>query len=242
MPSLLLSSHLWRWFRPDDFLAPPGGRDGIGQRLGLVQPRVDSAHAWRPRPEAHSGFCAHPANGLPARVVETRRLGGGGVVLKVPFHLSLSTTRKWQHSTVAERIPRVIRLSHSPYKANHCHIKYKTNKTPQKPMQKKERKKSKVKNPKTNSQTGSDSPVILKIGHGHQKWNEQVNINSSYHHAKVERSHLNTVWEKANITCLSIPEMYQWSQGWKISFKHSMRKCQHHVSVKFRNASVIPLE
>ena len=45
----------------------------------------------------------------------------------------------------------------------------------------------------------SDIPVTLKQSQGHQSYNDNVDPNQGYYHAKFERSRLNGVWEKANI-------------------------------------------
>ena len=49
----------------------------------------------------------------------------------------------------------------------------------------------------------SDTPVTLKQSQSHQSWNESVNPNQSYNHAKFKRPPLNSAQEKENVTFLS---------------------------------------
>ena len=48
---------------------------------------------------------------------------------------------------------------------------------------------------------GSDTPVILRHGQGHQTWNELVDP-KQYNNAKFEEFRLNSVCEKANVNFL----------------------------------------
>ena len=46
----------------------------------------------------------------------------------------------------------------------------------------------------------SEKPVTWKQGQGHQIYNDNVGPKQAYNHAKFERSHFNSVREKASIT------------------------------------------
>ena len=45
----------------------------------------------------------------------------------------------------------------------------------------------------------SDTPVVLKHSQGNQTYNKNVDPEQGNNHAKIERSHFNSVWEKRNI-------------------------------------------
>ena len=45
----------------------------------------------------------------------------------------------------------------------------------------------------------SDTPVVLKHSQGNQTYNKNVDPEQGNNHAKIERSHFNSVCQKANI-------------------------------------------
>ena len=50
--------------------------------------------------------------------------------------------------------------------------------------------------------------MTLKQSQSHQSYNEYVDPKEGYAHAKFERSHFNSVWEKGNVIIFFQPKKY----------------------------------
>ena len=72
----------------------------------------------------------------------------------------------------------------------------------------------------------SDKPVTLKQSQGHQTYNENVNPEWGYNHAKFERSHFNSVWEKGN------------SKGFLSKWRNILIIFLKHVQNKIKNSGI----
>ena len=55
----------------------------------------------------------------------------------------------------------------------------------------------------------SDTSVTLKQSQGHQTYDENVDSQQGYNHAKFERSHFNSVQENGNVEFFSNKEISQ---------------------------------